>query len=200
MRAMHPKSPAKRRWGIRRANILPPRGVFAVRSPQIMHGARILPSSDGLAPAQGLLPEQPHRGIAFQRLGPCAGMLTPALRRCPPPANTCHPPMPAACRARCSQRQAADGLRRRSSGAWPAVRPSPEGPRLRHLDGQADNGMLRRAGPGFQNREQAGAEPQAEAAGPAGPASALPKTPIERTGPLLQHRKHSAKGCFAFLL
>lgn len=38
------------------------------------------------------------------------------------------PPIPAACRARCSQRQAADGLRQRSSGAWPAVRPSPEGP------------------------------------------------------------------------
>ena len=66
--------------------------------------------------------------IAFQRLGPCPGMPAPTLRRCPPPANTCHPPMPAACRARCSQRQAADGLRRRSSGAWPAVRPSPEGP------------------------------------------------------------------------
>ncbi len=44
------------------------------------------------------------------------------------PADTRHPPIPAACRARCSQRQAADGLRRRSSGAWPAVRPSPEGP------------------------------------------------------------------------
>ena len=49
---------------------------------------------------------------------------------CPPQrlANTRHLPMPAACRAHCSQRQAADGLRRRSSGAWPAVRPSPEGP------------------------------------------------------------------------
>ena len=128
MRAMCPKRPAKRRWGIRRANILPPRGVFAVRSPQIMHGARILPPSDGLAPAQGLLPEQPHRGIAFQRLGPCPGMPAPTLRRCPPPANTCHPPTPAACRARCSQRQAADGLRRRSFGAWHIVRPSPEGP------------------------------------------------------------------------
>ena len=58
---------------------------------------------NGLAPAQGCLPRQ--------RL-----------------ANTRHLPMPAACRAHCSQRQAADGLRRRSSGAWPAVRPSPEGP------------------------------------------------------------------------
>ncbi len=44
------------------------------------------------------------------------------------PADTRHPPIPAACRARCSQRQAADGLRWRSFGAWPAVRPSPEGP------------------------------------------------------------------------
>ena len=60
---------------------------------------------------------------------------------------------------------------------------APRGRRLRHLDGQADNGMLRRAGPGFQNREQAGAEPPAEAAGRAGPAAALPKTPIERTSP-----------------
>ena len=60
---------------------------------------------------------------------------------------------------------------------------APRGRRLRHLDGRADNGVLRRAGPGFQNREQAGAEPPAETAGPAGPASALPKTPIERTSP-----------------
>ena len=90
MRAMHPKSPAKRRWGMRRANILPPRGAFAVRSPQIMHGARILPSSDGPAPAQGLLPEQPHRGIAFQRLGPCSGGGGPPRR----PADTCRLPCP----------------------------------------------------------------------------------------------------------
>ena len=94
MRAMCPKRPAKRRWGMHRANILPPRGAFAVRSPQIMHGARILPPSDGLAPAQGLLPGQLHRGIAFQRLGPCAGMPAPALRRCPPPANACRLPCP----------------------------------------------------------------------------------------------------------
>ena len=60
---------------------------------------------------------------------------------------------------------------------------APRGRRLHHLDGQADNGVLRRAGPGFQNREQVGAEPPAEAAGPAGPAPALPKTPIERTSP-----------------
>ena len=144
MRGMYPKSPAKRRWGIRRASILPPRGVFAVRSPQIMHGARILPPSGDPAPAQGLLPEQLHRGIAFQRPGPCAGMtshtgrgsrtllngLALAQGRGRPQrlANTRHLPVPATCRAHCSQRQAADGLRRRSSGAWPAVWPSPEGP------------------------------------------------------------------------
>ena len=87
MRAMHPKSPAERRWGMHRANILPPRGAFAVRSPQIMHGARILPSSGGPAPAHGLLPEQPHRGIAFHRLGPCSGG----------GAHPGAPPMPATC-------------------------------------------------------------------------------------------------------
>ena len=106
------KSPAERRWGIHRANILPP--------------------SDGLAPAQGLLPEQPYHGIAFQRLGPCSGGCLPRrpanTRQYPPPANACRLPMPAACRARCSQRQAADGLRRRSFGAWHIVWPSPEGP------------------------------------------------------------------------
>ena len=42
---------------------------------------------------------------------------------------------------------------------------APRGRRPHHLDGQADNGMLRRTGPGFQNREQMGAEPPAEAAG-----------------------------------
>lgn len=60
---------------------------------------------------------------------------------------------------------------------------APRDRRLHHLDGQADNGMLCRTGPEFQNREQVGAEPPAEAAGPAGPAAALPKTPIERTNP-----------------
>ena len=52
---------------------------------------------------------------------------------------------------------------------------------------------LRRAGPGFQNREQVGAEPQAEAAGPAGPASALPKTPIERTSPSWRNYRNTPK-------
>ena len=48
MRSMYPKSPAKRRWGIHCANILPPRGVFAVRNYQIMHGVQILPFSGDL--------------------------------------------------------------------------------------------------------------------------------------------------------
>ena len=51
---MYPESPAKRRWGIHRASILPPRGAFAVRSPRIMHGAQILPSPDGLGPCAGV--------------------------------------------------------------------------------------------------------------------------------------------------
>ena len=178
MRGMHPKGPAKRRWGIHRANILPPRGVFAVRSPQIMHGARILPPSGGPAPEHGLLPEQPHRGIAFQLPGPCAGV--PAPSASPIPATCQYPPLAVPVAAR-------DKPPMSFGGGHPAhglqFGQAPRDRRLHHLDGRADNGVLRRTGPGFQNREQVGAEPPAEAAGPAGPASALPKTPIERTNP-----------------
>ena len=95
MRAMYPKSPAKRRWGMHRASILPPRGVFAVRSPQTMHGARILPPSDGLGPCAGA----PARATASQdRLSTAwplpRGACPPAPRRYPPPANACRLPCP----------------------------------------------------------------------------------------------------------
>ena len=73
---------------------------------------------------------------------------------------------------------------------------APRGRRPRHLDGQADSGMLRRTGPGFQNREQAGAEPPAEAADPAGPASAPPKTPIERTSPSWRNYRNTPPRAF----
>ena len=71
---------------------------------------------------RGSCPSSRITGSPFNGLTPAQGCLP---RR---PADARHLPMPAACRARCSQRQAADGLRRRSSSAWPAVRPSPEGP------------------------------------------------------------------------
>ena len=182
---MHPKSPAERRWGIRRANILPPRGVFAVRSPQIMHGARILPPSDGLDPCAGM----PARATASRdRLSTA----WPLPRGCLPPqrlANTRHLPIPVTCQY--PPLAAPIAVRDKPPMSFGGDHPAhgvqsgqaPRGRRLRHLDGQADNGMLRRTGPGFQNREQVGAEPPAEAAGPAGPAAALPKTPIERTSP-----------------
>ena len=70
---------------------------------------------------------------------------------------------------------------------------APRDRRLHHLDGQADIGMLRRTGPGFQNREQVGTEPQAEAAGRAGPAPALPETPIERTNPSWRNYRNTPK-------
>ena len=44
MRAVHPKSPANGRSGMHRAKILPGGAPFAAWAPQIMHGARILPS------------------------------------------------------------------------------------------------------------------------------------------------------------
>ena len=57
---------------------------------------------------------------------------------------------------------------------------APRGRRLRHLDGQADNGMLRRTGPGFQNREQVGAEP--------------PRRPQARPGLRQRCQKRPSKG------
>ena len=178
MRAMHPKSPAERRWGMHRANILPPRGVFAVRSPQIMHGAQILPPSDGLDPCAG----SPARATASRdRLSTA----WPLLRDAHPSAS----PIPATCQ--CPPLAVPIAARGKPPMGFGGGHPAhglqfgraPRGRRLRHLNGRADSGMLRRTGPGFQNREQAGAEPPAEAAGPAGPAPALPKTPIERTSP-----------------
>ena len=134
--------------------------------------------TDGPSPAQGLPPGQPHRGIAFQRPGPCPGAPAPSAS-----------PVPATCQ--CLPLAVPIAVRDKPpmdfGGDHPAhglqFGQAPRDRRLRHLDGQADNGMLRRTGPGFQNREQVGAEAPAEAAGPAGPASALPKTPTERTSP-----------------
>ena len=188
MRAMYPKSPAERRWGMHRANILPPRGAFAVRSPQIMHGARILPPSGGPAPGAGA----PARATASQDRPSTAW---PLLRDAHPGA----PPIPATCRCPpLAVPVAARGKPPMSfGGGHPAhgiqFGQAPRDRRLRHLDGRADNGVLRRTGPGFRNREQVGAEPQAEAAGPAGPASALPKTPIERTGPSWRSYRNTPK-------
>ena len=128
--------------------------------------------------------EAPKSCTAHESCRPLTDL--PLAQGCLPPqrlANTRHLPMPATRCTHYSQRQAADGLRWRSFGAWTAVWPSPEGLPTTSSRGQADNGMLCRTGPEFQNREQVGAEPPAESAGPAGPASALPKTPIERANP-----------------
>ena len=118
---------------------------------------------NGLALAQGCLPQRSAdaRHLPIPATCQCLPLAAPIAARDKPPMSFGggHP---------------AHGLQ---SGQAPRDR------RLRHLDGRADNGMLRRTGPGFQNREQAGAEPQAEAAGWARPAAALPKTPIERTSP-----------------
>ena len=162
MRGMYPKGPAKRRWGMHRASFLPPRGVFAVRSPQIMHGAQILPSSGGPAPYAGA----PARAAASRdRLSTAWPLRRDAHPSAPPIPTTCrYPPLAAPTAVR-------DKPPMSFGGDHPAhglqSGQAPRGRRLRHLDGQADNGMLRRTGPELQNREQVGAEPPAEAAGPA---------------------------------
>ena len=176
---MHPKSPAERRWGMHRAGTLPPRGVFAVRSPQIMHGAQILPPSDGLDPCAGM----PARATASRdRLSTAWPLPRGAHPGAPPIPATCqYLPLGVPITVRDKPPMSFGGDR---SAHGLQSGQAPRGRRLRHLDGQADNGMLRRTGPGFQNREQVGAEPPAEAAGPAGPAAALPKRPSKGRVPL----------------
>ena len=105
---------------------------------------------------RGSCPSNRITGSPFNGLALAQGCL-PRRRL----ANTRHLPMPAARRARCSQRQAADELRRRSSGAWPAVRPSPEGPpttssrRAGRQRSAAQNRRRRpQAGPGLRQRCQ----------------------------------------------
>ena len=79
------KNPAKRRWGIHRANILPPRGVFAVRNPQIMHGAQILPPSDGLGPCAGV--PTPPSASPIPATCQCLPLAVPITVRDKPPMN-----------------------------------------------------------------------------------------------------------------
>ena len=121
---------------------------------------------------RGSCPSNRIAGSPFNGLALAQGCLPPAPRQ--------YPPLAAPIAAR-------DKPPMGFGGGHPAhglqFGQAPRDRRLRHLDRRTDNGVLRRAGPGFQNREQAGAEPPAEAAGRAGPAPALPKTPIERTGP-----------------
>ena len=79
---------------------------------------------------------------------------------CPPQrlADTRHLPMPATCQ--CLPLAVPIAARGKPPMGFGGGHPAhglqfgraPRGRRLRHLDGRADNGMLRRTGPGFQNR------------------------------------------------
>ena len=132
---------------------------------------------------RGSCPSNRITGSSFNGFAPAQGRLPRRL------ANTRHLPIPATCQ--CLPLAVPVAARDKPPMGFGGGHPAhglqsgqaPRDRRPHHLDGQADNGMLRRTGPGFQNREQVGAEPPAEAAGRAGPAPALPKTPIERTGP-----------------
>ena len=127
---------------------------------------------NGLALAQGCLPQRPAdaRHLPIPATCQCLPLAVPIAARGKPPTSF--------------------------GGGHPAhslqFGQAPRDRRLHHLDGQADNGMLRRTGSELQNREQVGAEPPAEAAGPAGPASALPKTPIEKTNPSWRNYRNTA--------
>ena len=176
-----------------------------------MHGARILPFSDGLGPAQGLLPEQPHRGIAFQRPGPCAGMASHTGRGsrtllnglalaqgCLPrrPANTRHLPMPATCQY--LPLAAPIAVRDKPPMGFGGDHPAhglqsgqaPRGRRLRHLGARPTTGCC--AEPDLDSRTVSKRAQDRRRRPQARPASALPKTPIERTSPSWRNYRNTA--------
>ena len=162
------------RTSCRQGALSPSEALKSCTSHESCHPPMDLPLRRGSCPSNCIA------GSPFNGLAPAQGCLPQRL------ANTRHPPIPATCQ--CPPLAAARGKPPMGfGGGHPAhglqFGQAPRDRRLRHLDGQADNGVLRRTRPELQNREQVGAEPPAEAAGPAGPASALPKTPIERTGP-----------------
>ena len=127
---------------------------------------------NGLALAQGCLPQRSAdaRHLPMPATCQCLPLAVPVAARDKPPMDF-------------GGGHSAHGLQ---------FGQTPRGRRLHHLDGRADNGVLRRTGPEFQNREQVGAEAPTGAAGPAGPASALPKTPIERTSPSWRNYRNTA--------
>ena len=105
------------RTSCRQGALSPSEALRSCTAHESCHPPVALPLRRGSCPSNRIT-GSPFNGLALAQ----GGCLPRRL------ANTCHPPIPAACRARCGQRQAADELRRRSSGAWPAVRTSPEGP------------------------------------------------------------------------
>ena len=104
------------RTSCRQGALSPSEALRSCTAHESCHPPMALPLSTGSCPSNRIA------GSPFNCLAPAQGCLPQRS------ADARHLPMPAACRARCSQRQAADGLRWRSFGAWPAVRPCPEGP------------------------------------------------------------------------
>ena len=86
-RPMHPFPGAIGRFGIHGARILPPRALFRVEGPEIMHGAKMLPAPSGLSAAAACDTRHGRTGFA-----PCGAGLaclpharTLPSRLCPPP-------------------------------------------------------------------------------------------------------------------
>ena len=174
------------RTSCRQGTLSPSEALESCTAHESCHPPVALPLSTGSCPSS-CIAGSPFNGLAL------------AQGRLPQrPANTRHLPIPATCQCLplAVPIAARDKPPMSFGGGHPAhglqFGQAPKDRRLRHLDGRADNGVLRRAGPEFQNREQVGAEAPAKAAGPAGPASALPKTPIERTSPSWRNHRNTA--------
>ena len=111
------------RTSCRQGAFSPSEALRSCTAHESCHPLMDLPLRRGSRPSNRIA-GSPFNGLALAQ----GGVPTPAPRRYPPPADTRHLPIPATRCAHCSQGQATDELRWRSSGAWPAVRTSPEGP------------------------------------------------------------------------
>ena len=149
------------RTSCRQGALSPSEALKSCTARKSCHPPAALPLRRGSCPSNRIA-GSPFNGLAL-------------AQGCPPrrPADARHLPIPATCQ--CLPLAVPIAARDKPPTSFGGGHPAhglqsgqaPRGRRLHHLDGQADNGMLRRAGPGFQNREQVGAEPPAEAAGPA---------------------------------
>ena len=108
LRPMHSFPGAIGRFRIHGARILPPRGLFRVEGPEIMHGAKMLPAPSSLSAAAACGPAERALRPTVQSNGLCAAArparlpharasaISPALPRRPCAAHALAPAAPAA--------------------------------------------------------------------------------------------------------
>lgn len=121
LRPMHSFPGAIGRFRIHGARILPPRGLFRVEGPEIMHGAKMLPAPSSLSAAAACGPaERALRSGTPSSLAACAGLCHLARAAPPPLRCPCPRTLPRTHRASCWPTRVPPP-RRAGSAAVPAI-------------------------------------------------------------------------------